>query len=231
MSNEAAALQSSPKSDSSSFNSFHSTRSSTSVIEDLNIESVSIPDYQTQHNSENNKFTTYSIVIVTTYGEWTVYRRYSQFLKLHNSLPEHIRNELPMPPKKFQGHLNDTFVRKRKNELEKYIQRLVSLSNLSGTDVGSFLGCDLNAKPQTTAGIERQGLRNKNMTEFNWVHRTGGMGSNMIGSPNYKGKKNNNSSKKSNLGRGSNGDQSSDRTTDKRSADRNEKNLNSCALL
>jgi len=150
-----------------------------SSLDGLNIQSVTIPNYQTQHGRNNENFTTYSLYIITNDGdEWSVYRRYSQFLKLHMSLPESLRNEIPMPPKKYQGNLSDTFVTKRQKELEKYIQSLLALpkENLSSTDVGSFLGCDLHSRPQTKgSGSKPSALKNKNMTEFNWVHRTGGM--------------------------------------------------------
>jgi hypothetical protein len=150
-----------------------------SSLDGLKIQSVTIPHYQTQTGRNNENFTTYSLYVITNDGdEWSVYRRYSQFLKLHMSLPEWLRNKLPMPPKKFQGHLSDSFVNKRQKDLEKYTQMLLALpkENLAGTDVGSFLGCDLHSRSQTTgSGSRPSALKNKNMTEFNWVHRTGGM--------------------------------------------------------
>jgi len=144
---------------------------------------VTIPTYKTQHAANNEKFTTYSLHIETIDGDdWTVFRRYSQFLKLHNSLPDDVRKAIPMPPKKYRDYLNDRFVLKRKEDLEKYIQNLlVQQKNiLIGTDVGSFLGCDLNKKRGST---KPNGLSNsrKKMTEFNWVHRTGGMAGGMRG--------------------------------------------------
>ena len=162
--------------DISSGLSVSSTRSS-GFDGNLKIATVTIPHYQTQHSPDNEKFTTYSLLIVTCDGdEWTVYRRYSQFLKLHNSLPDHIKTTLTLPGKKYNGHLHDTFVTKRMKGLELYTQLLIE-SDIKGTDVGSFLGCDLHSRPQTK-GRKPSALKNKNMTEFNWVHRTGGMESN-----------------------------------------------------
>ena len=102
------------------------------------IQSVAIPHCQTQRAQDNEKFTTYSLLVTMTDGdEWSVYRRYSQFLKLHNSLPDGLRSTLNFPPKKFKGHLTETFVTKRKKGLETYIKELIT-KNIEGTDVGSF---------------------------------------------------------------------------------------------
>jgi len=132
-------------------------------MSDLNIQSVTIPTFQTQQSQNNEKFTTYSLCVITLDGdEWSVYRRYSQFLKLHNSLPDELRNEMPMPPKRFQGHLTDVFVTKRKQELQAYIHTLLAVdkNRLIGTDVGSFLGCDLHSRKKNSGNNKPTGLSN-----------------------------------------------------------------------
>lgn len=187
------------------------------------VQSVAIPHCQTQHAQDNEKFTTYSLLITMTDGdEWSVYRRYRQFLKLHNSLPDGLRSTLNFPPKKFQGHLSETFVTKRKQDLETYIKELIT-KNIEGTDVGSFLGCDLHARPQMK-GTNGQRSQTMERTEFNWVHRTGGMGNrdSAFGSNRTTGQK---------TGKGDGSGSGNKNTSGKGGRSRNGRDNDKCVLL
>ena len=145
---------------------------------------VTIPSMETRSGAGRDgkeKFTMYCVTVSIDggkLGEWSVYRRYSQFLALHKSLNPDIRIDLKLPPKRIHGNFDRKFLAARKEALETYLTVLLAVENIfyEAPDVRSFLGMNLHMNAIT--GRQNGGQRkpqNKNLTEFNWVHRTGGI--------------------------------------------------------
>ena len=60
--------------------------------------------------------------------EWNVYRRYSQFFDLHQSLrkKDPIVNSFDFPPKKTVGNMGERFVEDRRRALQSYLRCIVN---------------------------------------------------------------------------------------------------------
>ena len=60
--------------------------------------------------------------------EWNVYRRYSQFYELHQSLrkKDPIVNSFDFPPKKTMGNMGERFVEDRRRALQSYLRCIVN---------------------------------------------------------------------------------------------------------
>ena len=154
--------------------------------------SVSIPSYETRTGAgrgSKEKFTTYCLAVLVGgsggEAEWTVFRRYSQFLALHKSLDADVREALhgtPLPPKRMNGNFNDTFLQQRRAALEAYVTGLLVVDDIfrRAPDVKSFLGMNLHLLNGGNGSASRLVGHNKKLTEFNWVHRTGGIPSSSL---------------------------------------------------
>ena len=152
--------------------------------------SVSIDSFETRSGAGRNskeKFTTYCMAVVVSgecAGEWTVYRRYSQFVALHKTLDADIRESLKLPPKRISGNFKESFLEGRRIALQDYMMGLLAVDDVFGRspDLKSFLGIKVYLLG-SGGGAGRQGqalpngrvAQNKRLTEFNWVHRTGGV--------------------------------------------------------
>jgi PX domain len=69
---------------------------------------------------------------------WDLYRRYSQFADLHqklksmNSIPSHIRKNMPkLPPRKLIGNLDAAFIEKRREALHQYMYEIVRIPEIA----------------------------------------------------------------------------------------------------
>nr|4OXW_A Chain A, designed CISK-PX domain [synthetic construct] len=102
---------------------------------------VSIPDFEKEGEGKS-KHVMYKIKVKTGGEEWAVYRRYSDFYWLHKKLQQRYPELVPeLPPKKWiYSALDEQILEKRKQGLEKYIQRIVSHPVLANDElVVSFL--------------------------------------------------------------------------------------------
>ena len=117
---------------------------------------VSISNVETHRG-----FSSYEILVECEGKQWVVYRRYSQFAELHNSLG--IKGVVSFPKKTFSPNpKNEEFLKERKRALQAYIQKVILQPNVAGQEeLHSFLGLDSSKTKE--AG-----------TEFDWVSRTGG---------------------------------------------------------
>uniref|UniRef100_A0A915L088 PX domain-containing protein n=1 Tax=Romanomermis culicivorax TaxID=13658 RepID=A0A915L088_ROMCU len=64
-------------------------------------------------------------------SEWNVYRRYSEFLHLHNYLIKkdpHVKTDFKFPPKKKFGSKKKNFVDTRRRDLEQYLRKVINYS-------------------------------------------------------------------------------------------------------
>ena len=61
-------------------------------------------------------------------SEWNVYRRYSQFHQMHQSLrkKDPIVNSFDFPPKKSLGNKSERFVEDRRQQLQSYLRSIVN---------------------------------------------------------------------------------------------------------
>eukprot|EP01090_Pellita_catalonica_P020184 TRINITY_DN7095_c0_g1_i1.p1 TRINITY_DN7095_c0_g1~~TRINITY_DN7095_c0_g1_i1.p1 ORF type:complete len:248 (+),score=54.25 TRINITY_DN7095_c0_g1_i1:31-774(+) len=82
---------------------------------------------------QSAKFITYVIKVRTSASEWTVKRRYSEFLYLHDQLELLFAQVPKVPPKKWIFNKDASFVEKRRRKLEKFLQRLLMHSRFRET--------------------------------------------------------------------------------------------------
>lgn len=90
--------------------------------------SLEIPTvYLTRKNSSSSSYHVYQLCVkLSTGAEWSVYRRYSQFLALHRQLKslESDIGKFRFPPKKRLNSKASTIVQDRRIKLEEYIRTL-----------------------------------------------------------------------------------------------------------
>ncbi|ETO26086.1 PX domain containing protein [Reticulomyxa filosa] len=73
-------------------------------------------------------FVAYNVVIKDGILKWQLWKRYSQFAELHESLKKVLNSKLPeFPPKQMIRRFNIDFVNTRKNKLQQYINALIRL--------------------------------------------------------------------------------------------------------
>lgn len=85
-------------------------------------------------------YTVYIIQVTLEKYSWTVRRRYSHFVDLDKQLTRYWKlDKTLLPPKKIFGNQSDTFVQKRKNELEIYLQTVLRLLPKVPPPLASFL--------------------------------------------------------------------------------------------
>lgn len=80
----------------------------------------------TQYEREGN-YTKYIYTINTLFTQWTIEKRYSDFEKLHKELKKHHEQDVPeLPSKIFWKKNSEDKVTKRSQELEVYLDKLLS---------------------------------------------------------------------------------------------------------
>eukprot|EP01114_Cavostelium_apophysatum_P023375 TRINITY_DN8783_c0_g2_i1.p1 TRINITY_DN8783_c0_g2~~TRINITY_DN8783_c0_g2_i1.p1 ORF type:complete len:402 (-),score=115.95 TRINITY_DN8783_c0_g2_i1:3-1208(-) len=112
----------------------------------ISFPSVSIDDHVTRKDLDK-EYTSYKIVVRDGLESWTIFKRYSDFVALHNQLKERFgeRNLPPLPERRsILEHLSkkkdDQFNTKRRASLESLLQLLMSDSQVFQTgEVRNFL--------------------------------------------------------------------------------------------
>ena len=91
-------------------------------------------------NDSAGAFTEYEVVTERSNGEeWKVWRRYREFEALHKSLLEQadasdrkeLQKNLPLPPRKWFGHMSTDFVAERKIQLAFYCNQLLAVRKVA----------------------------------------------------------------------------------------------------
>ncbi|KAJ8336933.1 hypothetical protein SKAU_G00381530 [Synaphobranchus kaupii] len=105
---------------------------------------VSIPCHDEQRD-KNKRYTVYKVMVSVGRHEWFVFRRYTEFDKLHNILRKQFPSmSLKIPAKRIFGdNFDPEFIKQRRAGLHEFIQRIVSHPQLSNhPDVRAFLQMD-----------------------------------------------------------------------------------------
>jgi len=89
---------------------------------------ISVPVVSLQ-NQDGGEFHSYEVLIVTADGSWTVHKRYSELLALHEEVIPRIRGSqvLVFPPKKTFGSKSEKVAEERRLLLQEYLVMLVRL--------------------------------------------------------------------------------------------------------
>ncbi|KAG9356170.1 hypothetical protein JZ751_001014 [Albula glossodonta] len=112
--------------------------------EPANCPNVSIPCHDEQRD-KNKRYTVYKVMVSVGRCEWFVFRRYTEFDKLHNTLRKQFPSlNLKIPAKRIFGdNFDPEFIKQRRAGLHEFIQRIVSHPQLSShPDVRAFLQMD-----------------------------------------------------------------------------------------
>jgi len=113
--------------------------------------------------SGSSRHHVYQVYVRIRDTEWNVYRRYSQFFQLHQSLrkKDPVVNSFDFPPKKSMGNKAERFVEDRRRALQTYLRSIVNY--LVTTNVSLSCSPDketlLNLLPffgDTVAGVPEQ---------------------------------------------------------------------------
>ncbi|KAL8594707.1 hypothetical protein ACOMHN_051653 [Nucella lapillus] len=76
----------------------------------------------------NENFTSYTIEVTVGSYSWTVKHRYSEFHELHEKLvSSHKVDKGLLPPKKLFGNQTESFVKRRQQDLQLYLQTVLNL--------------------------------------------------------------------------------------------------------
>ena len=71
----------------------------------------------------------YRIDVFTQERNWCVYRRYSEFRKLHDKISESFKMfKGSFPPKQLSGNLSPAIIEQRRSSLEHYLLKIVNWS-------------------------------------------------------------------------------------------------------
>lgn len=142
------------------------------------VSEITIATTETRRDGSGNTFTVYQIVVKMANLRWAVYRRYSQFERLHSALVAEgfggalAKGGVVFPGKYWVGSMNKGKVSKRSESLVRYLQMLVSVEEvLYQADVATFFG--INTTRDSADGGDA--APDNSITEFGWVHRTGGL--------------------------------------------------------
>jgi len=95
----------------------------------VNLEGLTIPSYSiVSHEYLDRDYVVYHIRVVVATGTWIVYRRFTDFRELHESLCSMARVCVPAPPSKriFGSSLEEQFVRQRKQELLAWLHTIIA---------------------------------------------------------------------------------------------------------
>ena len=86
----------------------------------------------------------YVIELVVSDCSWTIQRRYSEFHDLHEKLVALRKvDQALLPPKKLLWNQSKSFVEKRRQDLENYLQELLNESSYLPTPLLHFLEFDI----------------------------------------------------------------------------------------
>ncbi|XP_030623258.1 serine/threonine-protein kinase Sgk3 [Chanos chanos] len=105
---------------------------------------ISIPCYNEQRDKKK-RYTVYKVMVNVGRHEWFVFRRYTEFDKLYNTLRKQFPSlNLKIPAKRIFGdNFDPEFIKQRRTGLHEFIQRIVSHPQLSNhPDVRDFLQMD-----------------------------------------------------------------------------------------
>ncbi|KAL2085180.1 hypothetical protein ACEWY4_018500 [Coilia grayii] len=105
---------------------------------------VSIPCHNEQRDKKK-RYTVYKVMVTVGRHEWFVFRRYTEFDKLYNTLKKQFPSQnLKIPAKRIFGdNFDPEFIKQRRTGLNEFIQRIVSHPQLSShVDVRAFLQMD-----------------------------------------------------------------------------------------
>lgn len=88
--------------------------------------SIRIEKYSFVKKQNTAQYTIFKIKVASPTESWTVWRRYSEFVVLHEKLGKQVDFEIPpLPPKKMFGHFSKDFLTKRQRELEAWLQKIL----------------------------------------------------------------------------------------------------------
>lgn len=91
------------------------------LVNEHNFE-ITVPSYK-----DKDGVTFYEIHIIVGSISWVVLRRYKEFVELHETLVmDHCLMKELLPQKKIIGNRNPEFIKKRKINLESYLQTVIS---------------------------------------------------------------------------------------------------------
>lgn len=117
----------------------NSTAATTSIPQDLELLNISVPTvYLTRTDPSSSSYHIYQIDIESSRGvSWSIYRRYSQFHKLHQQLKgqDPAIDRLAFPPKRRINSKTSTIVQDRRLKLENYLRSLCLYIEKSRPDV------------------------------------------------------------------------------------------------
>uniref|UniRef100_A0A8B9R7Z9 Serine/threonine-protein kinase Sgk1 n=1 Tax=Astyanax mexicanus TaxID=7994 RepID=A0A8B9R7Z9_ASTMX len=102
---------------------------------------VSIPCHNEQRDKKK-RYTVYKVMVSVGRHEWFVFRRYTEFDKLYNTLKkQYPALNLKIPAKRIFGdNFDPEFIKQRRTGLHEFIQKIVSHPQLSNhPDVRDFL--------------------------------------------------------------------------------------------
>ena len=123
---------------------------------------ISIPSYDVRADASGKNYTLYNVAVKSGEEQWVVFRRFSQF----EELAKKIEAKKSLPGKRIFGNFDVVFLEKRRVALETFLLAVLAATDVhKNEDLASFLGMGIHEKKM------RSGLQ-----EFDWVHRTGGMG-------------------------------------------------------
>lgn len=109
---------------------------------------ITIKSVMVGKDNEGKEYAVYMVEVRRDAGEhmpaasWHITRRYSEFLELHNKLREHysLVRHLEFPRRRMVMKMQNEFLQKRKQALEKYLQELLRLPDVCRSrDLRSFL--------------------------------------------------------------------------------------------
>ncbi|GAM21067.1 hypothetical protein SAMD00019534_042420 [Acytostelium subglobosum LB1] len=109
----------------------------------VNLDKRSAAISKTETREKNGKkFTEYIVDIVVDNGEeYSIARRFSEFLALNQLMVHNFQIKYPFPPKKL-NKLNATLVESRRKSLQEFLQHLITCPTASvrrSTDLARFL--------------------------------------------------------------------------------------------
>ncbi|KAK6640980.1 Serine/threonine-protein kinase Sgk3 [Polyplax serrata] len=107
-----------------------SWRMSSDVLE--KVQTARVQDSETWDIEKRSKYTVYKVVVHSGTSSWFVFRRYTEFHKLFESLKKQFPNlQLKLPGKKlFGNNLDPNFVATRQDGLDNFVQNIISQSAL-----------------------------------------------------------------------------------------------------